>query len=130
MWQSTAGSTIQRRKSDTEEEHERGKLVFDPKEVCNQMPHSHHYYKYRCQGLVYQKQQQQEQLALQTHDKKEQAEKGKPIRKLYINIEKDGAPKMFGYRVRFDENQMKSYSGEGKPAIRANQGHKPIYSWT
>jgi hypothetical protein len=51
----------------------------------------------------------------------------KPIRKVYINFDKDVAHKMFGYRVRFDPENMKMYARSGLPSSLACQSHKPIH---
>lgn len=44
----------------------------------------------------------------------------RPIRRVYVNFDKDISQKMFGYRVKFDEEKMTSYMKNGAPSIRAN----------
>lgn len=51
----------------------------------------------------------------------------RPIRRLYINFDKDIAHKMFGYRIRFMEDYMKLYSQIGIPSVYADQSHKPVH---
>ena len=51
----------------------------------------------------------------------------RPIRKVYINFDKDIAPKMFGYRVRFVEAEMAMYAKSGTPSSFARQTHKPVH---
>lgn len=51
----------------------------------------------------------------------------RPIRKVYINFDKDIAPKMFGYRVRFMEEDMAMYAKSGAPSSFARQSHKPVH---
>ena len=51
----------------------------------------------------------------------------RPIKKVYINFDKDIAHKMFGYRVRFVKENMSTYMQTGTPSPYASQGHKPIH---
>ena len=53
----------------------------------------------------------------------------RPIKKIYINFDKDISQSMFGYRTRFDADGMKKYMGEGVPSVFASQQHKPIHFW-
>lgn len=46
---------------------------------------------------------------------------GRPVKRLYINFDKDIAQRMFGYRVNFVKEDMKSYVGEGMPSVYAPQ---------
>lgn len=79
-----------------------------------------HYYKYQSQGLIYEK-------PGQDGDKKDPQTTIRPVRKIYINIDKEIANKMFGFRVLFEKDRMTSYCGMGKPAPLACQNHKPIH---
>lgn len=45
---------------------------------------------------------------------------------MYVNFDKDTCHKMFGFRVRFVAEKMKSYMGQGAPSTHADQSHKPI----
>lgn len=36
-------------------------------------------------------------------------------KKTYINFDKDTAAKMFGYRIRFEKDEMTEYKGHGHP---------------
>lgn len=117
--------------STEEDEEDKVRYVFDPKEVCNQVPHSFHYYNHGCEGLVYSKlpeKNQNEQPAGLIDKKDQDKNQSRPIKKVYINFDKDIANRMFGYRVKFELDNMRSYVAEGVPAVRAGQGHKPIHS--
>jgi len=50
----------------------------------------------------------------------------RPIKRIYINFDKDIAHCMFGYRTKFEPEEMKSYCGQGIPTVYASQQHKPI----
>lgn len=43
----------------------------------------------------------------------------KPIRKVYINFDKDIAHRMFGYRIRFVPKEMRMYKSKGIPCSDA-----------
>lgn len=51
----------------------------------------------------------------------------RPIKKIFINFDKDIAHKMFGYKVRFTDEKQVTYNGTGIPNSRALQTHKPIH---
>lgn len=117
-----------------EEDADKIKMVFDSSDVCNQVQHSFHYYKYRSNGLIYQKTSKNKSSDL-IHsiyaDKKElEKNQSRPVKKVFINIDREVAGKMFGYRVKFERENMRTYVGEGIPAVRANQSHKPIHALT
>ena len=50
----------------------------------------------------------------------------RPIKRIYINFDKDIAHCMFGYRTKFEPEEMKSYCKQGVPTVYASQQHKPI----
>ena len=54
----------------------------------------------------------------------------RPIKRIYINFDKDISPKMFGFRVRFVKDKMNSYNGRGVPQNSEDQSHKPIVQYT
>jgi hypothetical protein len=48
-------------------------------------------------------------------DQYDSAASMRPIKRIYINFDKDISPKMFGFRVRFVKDKMNSYNGRGVP---------------
>ena len=99
--------------------------VMDPNS-SNLVPCGLDYYKNQSEGIVYHKEEKQSDLMYNSYcDKPETTVR--PIRRLYINFDKDIAHKMFGYRIRFMEDYMKLYSQLGYPSVYADQSHKPIH---
>lgn len=47
----------------------------------------------------------------------------RPLKKVYVNFDRENANKMFGYRVKFEKENL---AGTGVPPANANQDHKPI----
>ena len=91
------------------------------------------YYKFQCDGLIYQLKQDDQQKTqgeIYGYIQEKEEKISRPIKKVYINFDRDNANKMFGYRVRFDKPQMKSYMQEGIPSCKASQEHKPIHFLT
>ena len=44
----------------------------------------------------------------------------RPIRRVYVNFDKEISHKMFGYRIKFEEENQLSYMKQGAPSIRAS----------
>ena len=44
----------------------------------------------------------------------------RPIRRVYVNFDKDISHRMFGYRIKFEEEKQLSYMKNGTPSIRAS----------
>ena len=53
----------------------------------------------------------------------------RPIKKVYLNFDKDLAHRMFGYRVRFKDEDMSENNKVGAPENDAPQAHKPIHHY-
>lgn len=51
----------------------------------------------------------------------------KPVKRVYLNFDKDLAHRMFGYRVRFSEENMLFNDSKGMPEPYTSQTHKPVY---
>ena len=105
---------------------------MDP-DLCNQVQAPAHYYRNASQGIVYQnlkEEKQREELYNNfgiVDTKYDSLYISRPIKKIYINFDKDIAHRMFGYRVRFDAEKMLMYMGTGRPGTQAQQTHKPIH---
>lgn len=105
--------------------------MVDPN-VSNQVTQTHSYYQRQSVGIFYQNLRDERALDNSYYFGHsdymlEQRNFSKPIRKVYINFDKDIAHKMFGYRVRFIEDDMAMYAKTGTPSSWASQAHKPIH---
>lgn len=87
-------------------------------EKSNQIPQSVNYYNNREVGMVYQAKDEGKSDQF-TFNKQNDEPAGRPVKRLYINFDKDIASRMFGYRVNFVREDMKSYVGEGMPSVYA-----------
>ena len=94
---------------------------MDP-EKSNQIPYSSNYYNNRQIGMIYQNKDADKQTDYNyggLYMNRNEEPTGRPVKRLYINFDKDIAQRMFGYRVHFQKNDMKSYVGEGMPSVYA-----------
>lgn len=76
--------------------------------LSNQIIAQSNYYKYLSDGIQYFKEEKDNQNSV---FRDETVCNSRAIKRLYINFDKDIAARMFGYRVRFVEDQMTSYMG-------------------
>lgn len=108
------------------------KIGYMDPDISNQVTQSLGYYQRQSGGIVYQN--LKDEKALENYyyfghndymfDVRSLS---RPIRKVYINFDKDIAHKMFGYRVRFVEDEMATYAKSGTPSSFARQSHKPVH---
>jgi len=105
--------------------------VMDP-DISNQVTQSFNYYNRQSCGVIYQNPKEEKSMESNYYagyndymlDVKSMS---RPIKKAYINFDKDIAHKMFGYRVRFVEENMQMYVKTGTPSPLASQSHKPVH---
>ena len=105
--------------------------VMDP-DISNQVTQSLGYYQRQSGGIVYQNLKDERALEHcyyfgQNDYMFDVKSLSRPIRKVYINFDKDIAHKMFGYRVRFIEEEMAMFAKSGVPSSFARQSHKPVH---
>ena len=104
---------------------------MDP-DISNQVTQSLGYYQRQSGGIVYQNLKDEKALEhcyyfCQNDYMFDVRSLSRHIRKVYINFDKDIAHKMFGYRVRFIEEEMASFAKSGTPSSFARQSHKPVH---
>ena len=104
---------------------------MDP-DVSNQVTQSFGYYQRQSGGVVYQNLKDEKALEHcyyfgQNDYMFDVRSLSRPIKKVYINFDKDIAHKMFGYRVRFVDADMAMYAKSGTPSSLARQTHKPVH---
>ena len=98
--------------------------------LSNQVQAQPNYYKHQVEGIQYYKEDSSnDRNSIFYIDQYDNSVSSRPIKRLYINFDKDLSHKMFGFRVRFVSEKMKSYMGQGAPSINADQSHKPIKAY-
>ena len=110
-----------------------GKLgVMDPK-LTNQVVSSLAYYRQQCAGVYYQNPKEEQNNNgpslfsdfARNHDNYTLT--SRPVKRVYLNFDKDLAARMFGYRVRFTEEDMLLNEAKGTPQPDCSQTHKPVH---
>ena len=86
--------------------------------MSNQVPCQPNYYKFQSEGISYQREQDKDNNPYTRS--LNQDDGTRPLKRLYLNFDKDIAHKMFGYRVRFIEEDQKTYMGSGIPSATAD----------
>lgn len=80
--------------------------------LSNQVQAQPNYYKHQVEGIQYYKEDSSnDRNSIFYIDQYDNSVSSRPIKRLYINFDKDLSHKMFGYRVRFVPEKMKSYMG-------------------